>query len=148
MDNDIEKLSALYDGELNKTETQDGFEQLSNDDSLKKIFSNFGLISQVVQRNTNKNTSKIKFLGKKFQKLNSLTSNILTAAATVLITLIFIYQLDNDRFQVYEDSSLQLSSAISSNEAKNQLLSADQNIMEHMINIMPVSYTHLRAHET
>lgn len=136
MDNDIEKLSALYDGELNKTETQDGFEQLSNDDSLKKIFSNFGLISQVVQRNTNKNTSKIKFLGKKFQKLNSLTSNILTAAATVLITLIFIYQLDNDRFQVYEDSSLQLSSAISSNEAKNQLLSADQNIMEHMINIM------------
>ena len=50
--------------------------------------------------------------------------------------MIAIYQLDDDRFKVYRDSSLQLTSAISSEEAKIQLLNADQNIMEHMIQIM------------
>ncbi|MBD63360.1 MAG: hypothetical protein CMD68_04690 [Gammaproteobacteria bacterium] len=136
MDKDLEKLSALYDGELSNNEIQSGFKKLSQDKSQKEIFHKFGLISELVQRNSRNNVSKIKYLGNQFQRLNPLMSNVLTAAATVLITLIAIYQLDNDRFQVYENSSLKLSSAISSEEAKNQLLSADQNIMEHMINIM------------
>ena len=63
-------------------------------------------------------------------------TNIVTAAATVMITLIALYQFDDDRFQVDKESSLQLSTALSSEEAKRQLLNADQNIMEHMISIM------------
>ena len=63
-------------------------------------------------------------------------SNLVTAAATVVITLIILYEFDDDRFQVDRESSMQLSSAISSDEAKSQLLNADQNIMEHMIHIM------------
>jgi hypothetical protein len=59
-----------------------------------------------------------------------------------LITLIILYQFDDDRFQVNRESSLQLSSAISSEEAKSQLLNADQNIMEHMIHIMQSSDSH------
>jgi hypothetical protein len=59
-----------------------------------------------------------------------------------MITLIVLYQLDDDRFQVDRDSSLQLSSAISSEQAKNQLLNADQNIMEHMIHIMQSNQSH------
>ena len=53
-----------------------------------------------------------------------------------MITLIALYQFDDDRFQVDKESSLQLSTALSSEEAKSQLLNADQNIMEHMISIM------------
>jgi hypothetical protein len=63
-------------------------------------------------------------------------SNLVTAAATVMITIIILYQVDNDRFEVDRNTSLQLSSALSSDQAKNQLLNADQNIMEHIINIM------------
>jgi hypothetical protein len=69
-------------------------------------------------------------------------SNLVTAAATVLITLIILYQFDENRFQVDRDSSLQLSSALSSDQAKNQLLNADQNIMEHMIHIMQSNKSH------
>jgi hypothetical protein len=43
---------------------------------------------------------------------------------------------------VDRDSSLQLSSALSSDQAKNQLLNADQNIMEHMIHIMQSNKSH------
>jgi hypothetical protein len=53
-----------------------------------------------------------------------------------MITIIILYQVDNDRFEVDRNTSLQLSSALSSDQAKNQLLNTDQNIMEHMINIM------------
>jgi hypothetical protein len=63
-------------------------------------------------------------------------SNLVTAAATVMITITILYQVDNDRFEVDKNTSLQLSSALSSDQAKNQLLNTDQNIMEHMINIM------------
>ena len=69
-------------------------------------------------------------------------SNLVTAAATVLITLIILYQFDEDRFQVDRDSSLQLSSALSSDQAKNQLLNTDQNIMEHMIHIIQSNQSH------
>jgi len=67
---------------------------------------------------------------------------LVTAAATVVITLAVLYQFGDDRFQVDKESSLQLSSAISSDEAKSQLLNADQNIMEHMIHIMQSNESH------
>jgi hypothetical protein len=56
--------------------------------------------------------------------------------------LAVLYQFGDDRFQVDRESSLQLSSAISSDEAKSQLLNADQNIMEHMIHIMQSNKSH------
>jgi hypothetical protein len=67
---------------------------------------------------------------------------LVTAAATVVLTLAALYQFGDDRFQVDRESSLQLSSAISSDEAKSQLLNADQNIMEHMIHIMQSNKSH------
>ena len=136
MDNDIEKLSALYDGELSSKEMQESLEMMNEDDGLKETFKKFGLISDLLQRHSEQKTPKVLFLRDRLNKINPLLSNLVTAAATVMITLIVLYQLDDDRFQVDIDSSLQLSSAISSEQAKNQLLNADQNIMEHMIHIM------------
>ena len=136
MDKDLETLSALYDGELDERETRINLEKISLDDGLKNTFHKFGAISELVQRNAPQKASKIRFLSDYYKKIHPVITNIVTAAATVMITLIALYQFDDDRFQVDKESSLQLSTALSSDEAKSQLLNADQNIMEHMISIM------------
>ena len=73
---------------------------------------------------------------------NPWLSNVFTAAATVLITIMVLYQVDADRFGSDEASQMQLTSALSSQEAKDQLISADQNIMDHMIHIMQSNQQH------
>ena len=136
MDKDLETLSALYDGELDEREARINLEKISLDEKLKNTFHKLGVISELVQRNTPQKASKISFLSDYYKKIHPVITNIVTAAATVMITLIALYQFDDDRFQVDKESSLQLSTALSSEEAKIQLLNADQNIMEHMISIM------------
>ena len=142
MDKDLEKLSALYDGELSSKETQEGLAKMNADVELEKTFQKFGLISDIVQRHSEQKTSKVLLLKDYLSKIHPVMSNLVTAAATVLITLVVLYQLDDDRFQVDRDSSLQLSTALSSDQAKNQLLNTDQNIMEHMIHIMQSNNSH------
>jgi hypothetical protein len=109
---------------------------MNANESLKETFQKFGHISDVVQRHSKQKNLKVSFLRDYLSKINPVMSNLVTAAATVMITIIILYQVDNDRFEVDRNTSLQLSSALSSDQAKNQLLNADQNIMEHMINIM------------
>ena len=141
MDKDLENLSALYDGELSSKETQEVLAKINADGGLRNTFQKFGIISDIVQRHSAQKTSKVLLLKDYLSKINPVMSNLVTAAATVLITLIILYQFD-DRFQVDRDSSLQLSSALSSDQAKNQLLNTDQNIMEHMIHIMQSNQSH------
>tara|TARA_B100001063_G_scaffold61377_1_gene55598 strand:+ start:857 stop:1549 length:693 start_codon:yes stop_codon:yes gene_type:complete len=136
MDKDLEKLSALYDGELSSSDTEESLAQMNANESLKETFQKFGHISDVVQRHSKQKNLKVSFLRDYLSKINPVMSNLVTAAATVMITIIILYQVDNDRFEVDRNTSLQLSSALSSDQAKNQLLNTDQNIMEHMINIM------------
>ena len=142
MDKDLEKLSALYDGELSSKEMQESLVEMNEDEDLKNTFQKFGLISDLVQRHSEQKTTKVFFLQDYLSKINPLMSNLVTAAATVMITLIILYQFDEDRFQVDKNSSLQLSSALSSEQAKDQLLNTDQNIMEHMIHIMQSNQAH------
>ena len=142
MDKDLEKLSALYDGELSSKEMQESLVEMNADEDLKNTFQKFGLISDLVQRHSEQKTTKVFFLQDYLSKINPLMSNLVTAAATVMITLIILYQSDENRFQVDKNSSLQLSSALSSEQAKDQLLNTDQNIMEHMIHIMQSNQAH------
>ena len=142
MDKDLEKLSALYDGELSLKEIQESLVEMNADEDLKNTFQKFGLISDLVLRHSEHKTTKVFFLQDYLSKINPLMSNLVTAAATVMITLIILYQFDEDRFQVDKNSSLQLSSALSSEQAKDQLLNTDQNIMEHMIHIMQSDKAH------
>lgn len=142
MDKDLEKLSALYDGELSSKEMQESLVEMNADEDLKNTFQKFGLISDLVQRHSEQKTTKVFFLQDYLSKINPLMSNLVTAAATVMITLIILYQFDENRFQVDKNSSLQLSSALSSEQAKDQLLNTDQNIMEHMIHIMQSNKAH------
>tara|TARA_Y100001936_G_scaffold133067_1_gene130153 strand:+ start:2551 stop:3243 length:693 start_codon:yes stop_codon:yes gene_type:complete len=142
MDKDLEKLSALYDGELKRNEMQEILKEMDSNQDLKNTFKKFGVISDLMQRNSARQSSKITYLRNFYKKINPVVTNMATAAATVLLTLIVLYQFDEDRFQVNRESSLQLSSAISSDQAKIQLLNADQNIMEHMIHIMQSNQSH------
>ena len=142
MDKDLEKLSAFYDGELSSKEIQESLVEMNADEDLKNTFQKFGLISDLVQRHSDQKTTKVFFLQDYLSKINPVMSNLVTAAATVMITLIILYQFDEDRFQVDKSSSLQLSSALSSEQAKDQLLNTDQNIMEHMIHIMQSNQAH------
>ncbi len=142
MDKDLEKLSALYDGELKRNEMQEILKEMDSSQDLKNTFKKFGVISDLMQRNSARQSSKITYIRNFYKKINPVVTNMATAAATVLLTLIVLYQFDEDRFQVNRESSLQLSSAISSDQAKIQLLNADQNIMEHMIHIMQSNQSH------
>ena len=142
MDKDLEKLSALYDGELSSKEIQESLVEMDEDEDLKNTFQKFGLISDLFQRHSEQKTTKVFFLQDYLSKINPLMSNLVTAVATVMITLIILYQFDEDRFQVDKNSSLQLLSALSSEQAKDQLLNTDQNIMEHMIHIMQSNKAH------
>ena len=136
MDKNLEKISALYDGELSQNEMQEIIKKMDSDESMRNAFYKFALISELMQRHSEQQKSKITYLQNYYRKLNPLFTNLVTAAATVLLTLIVLYQFDDDRFKVDKETSFQLSSAISSDQAKIQLLNADQNIMEHMIQIM------------
>ena len=136
MDKDLEKLSAFYDGELSHNEMQEILKEMHSDGGQRNTFHKFGVISELMQRHSDQQNSKIIHLRNYYKKTNPVITNIATAAATVFLTLIVLYQFDEDRFQVNEETSMQLSSAISSDQAKLQLLNADQNIMEHMIHIM------------
>ena len=136
MNKNLDRLSALYDGELSRNEMQEILKEMDSDKSLRNTFHRFGVISELVQRHSVQQNSKIINLRNYYRKINPVITNMATAAATVFLTLIILYQFDEDRFQVDRETSLQLSSAISSDQAKLQLLNADQNIMEHMIHIM------------
>ena len=136
MDKNLEKMSALYDGELSQNEMQEIIKEMDSDGSLRNSFYKFGLISELMQRHSEEQNSKIMYLQNYYRKLNPLFTNLATAAATVLLTLSVLFQFDDGRFKVDKETSNQLSSAISSDQAKIQLLNADQNIMEHMIQIM------------
>ena len=142
MTKDIEKLSAWYDGEISKEDFDKGLENLGSSPESKKILHQYAILSELMQRKSKPQASKLAQLSDYLPQNNPWLSNAFTAAATVLITIMVLYQVDADRFGSDEASQMQLTSALSSQEAKGQLISADQNIMDHMIHIMQSNHQH------
>ncbi|MDA9069107.1 hypothetical protein N9K42_05695 [Gammaproteobacteria bacterium] len=142
MTKDIEKLSAWYDGEISQEDFDKGLENLGSSSESKKILHQYAILSEFMQRKSKPQVSKLAQLKDYLPQKNPWLSNAFTAAATVLITIMVLYQVDADRFGSDEASQMQLTSALSSQEAKDQLISADQNIMDHMIHIMQSSQQH------
>ena len=66
---------------------------------------------------------------------NIWVSNALTAAASILLTLAFINN-DFSRMSTNIDSSKQISSAINSEEAKNNAQRSDEYLTDHIMNII------------
>jgi negative regulator of sigma E activity len=142
MTKDIEKLSAWYDGEISQEDFDNGLENLGSSSESKKILHQYAILSELMQRKSKPQVSKLAHLVDYLPQKNPWLSNVFTAAATVLITITILYQVDTDRFGSDETSQMQLTSALSSQEAKDQLISADQNIMDHMIHIMQSNEQH------
>ena len=142
MTKDIEKLSAWYDGEISKEDFDKGLENLGSSPESKKILHQYAILSELMQRKSKPQVSNLAQLIDYLPLKNPWLSNVFTAAATVLITIMVLYQVDADRFGSDEASQMQLTSALSSQEAKDQLISADQNIMDHMIHIMQSNQQH------
>ena len=142
MTKDIEKLSAWYDGEISQEDFDKGLESFRSSSENKKILHQYAILSELMQRKSQPQPSKLVQLMDYLPQTNPWLSNVFTAAATVLITIMVLYQVDSDRFGSDEVSQMQLTSALLSQEAKDQLISADQNIMDHMIHIMQANHQH------
>ena len=142
MTKDLEKLSAWYDDEISQEDFDKGLESLGSSSESKKILHQYAILSELMQRKSKPQISKLAQLIDYLPQKNPWLSNVFTAAATVLITIVVLYQVDADRFGSDKASQLQLTSALSSQEAKDQLIIADQNIMDHMIHIMQSNQQH------
>ena len=142
MTKDIEKLSAWYDGEISQEDFNKGLESFRSSSENKKILHQYAILSELMQRKSQPQPSKLVQLMDYLPQTNPWLSNVFTAAATVLITIMVLYQVDSDRFGADEASQMQLTSALLSQEAKDQLVGADQNIMDHMIHIMQANHQH------
>ncbi|MDG1184457.1 MAG: hypothetical protein P8N39_02580, partial [SAR86 cluster bacterium] len=142
MTKDLEKLSAWYDDEISQEDFDKGLESLGSSSESKKILHQYAILSELMQRKSKPQISELAQPIDYLPQKNPWLSNVFTAAATVLITIVVLYQVDADRFGSDKASQLQLTSALSSQEAKDQLIIADQNIMDHMIHIMQSNQQH------
>ena len=137
MNNIKEKVSAMYDGELNSSEIDELIEIVNNNEDMQKQLSLYSLINVAV----NQGSSKLKpnILHKDLFKnifSNVWLSNGLTAAATVLLTLTFINYSDSSRLNENIDSTNQISTAINSKEAQLIAQRSEEYITDHVMKVL------------
>ena len=134
MNNIDEKLSALFDGELNSSEIDYVLDAVSSDKNLQKRISYYGLINSAMSHEESKVVSINPSAGK--YSFNFWASNILTAAASILLTLVFINQSDFSRMGEDLSAKNKINIAINSDEAKNIINIAESNLVDHVLNVI------------
>ena len=136
--NDInEKLSALYDGELSKEEIDDLLDIINKDSTLQKKLSMYSLIGLATSK---AETNIVSIESKKNKTKNFLSniwlSNTLTAAASILLTLTIVNNIDFSRMNISIDSTNQISSAINSKEAKETALKSEEYLADYIMKVI------------
>ena len=134
--NDInEKLSALYDGELDESEINSVLDALSSDESLQKKLSHYALMSSALNINEG-NVQPIK--PKNRFNSNFWFSNGITAAASVLLTIVFINfdTINFSRLGPDNDAANKLNLAINSKEAKDIASLSEENLVDHVLKVI------------
>ena len=133
MNNNIdEKLSALYDGELDANQIDEVLSMLDKDTNLQKKLSTYALMSSSININ---NVQSIKSYSK-VKNYSFWFSNSITAAATVLLTLFTINQFDFSRMGEDISAKNQLNIAMSSKEAKEIVSKAEENLVDHVMHVI------------
>ena len=133
MNNNIdEKLSALYDGELDANQIDEVLSMLDKDTNLQKKLSTYALMSSSININ---NVQSIKSHSK-VKNYSFWFSNSITAAATVLLTLFTINQFDFSRMGEDISAKNQLNIAMSSKEAKEIVSKAEENLVDHVMHVI------------
>ena len=128
-----EKLSALYDGELDANEVDGILDMLEKDVSLQKKLSQYALVSSSVN-----NSNNIQSIATKKKPVNYgfWFSNAMTAAATVLLTFVAINQLEFSRMGEDISAKNQLNIAMSSKEAKDIVSKTEENLVDHVMHVI------------
>ena len=133
MDKHDVDISSFFDGELD----QDSFEKsLSNstDKRFKEKISMYGVISAAANLN-NTNVVPIKNINLNKNRILWL-SNGLTAAASILLTVLYINQSDFSRLGVDKDAQDALNLAIKSPEAQEIADSREDNLVNHVLSVV------------
>jgi hypothetical protein len=132
MDKYDEDISSFYDGELDA----DSFERsLSNSSNIgfKEKISMYGVITAAA----NLNNTNVVPIGNTNSNNNILWfSNGLTAAASILLTVLFINQSDFSRLGVDKDAQDALNLAIKSPEAQEIVDSREDNLVNHVLSVV------------
>jgi hypothetical protein len=133
--NDInEKLSALFDGELESSQADEVLESVASSKDLQKKLSSYALIGSAMNYedanliSINSNVEKVSY---KFW-----FSNGITAAASILLTLLFINQNDFSRMGQDFAAKNKIDLAINSDGAKNIIEMAEDNLVDHVMNVV------------
>ena len=137
MNNIKEKVSAMYDGELNSSEIDELIEIVNNNKDMQKQLSLYSLINVAVNQGSSKLKPKIAHKDS-FKNIfsNVWLSNGLTAAATVLLTLTIVNYSDFSRLNENIDSTNQISSAINSKEAQLIAQRSEEYITDHVMKVL------------
>ena len=72
MTKDIEKLSAWYDGEISQEDFDKGLENLGSSSESKKILHQYAILSELMQRKSKPQVSKLAQLSRLFASAKSL----------------------------------------------------------------------------
>ena len=130
-----EKLSALHDGELESSEIDELIDLVSKDRQLQKKLSFYSVMGMAANYESNK---VVKIKPKKIKNIfsNLWLSNAMTAAASILLTLIFLNDNDFSRMNVDSKSFDQITSAINSKEAKNIAKQSEEYLTDHIMRII------------
>jgi hypothetical protein len=132
-----ERLSALYDGELDSKDIDSVLEELEADNNLQKTLSLYSLIGLSLA-NENKVTDINDFKVEKNKNIftNIWLSNTLTAAASIILTLFVVNYADFSRMNISVDSTNKIASAVSSREAKEIISNSDEYLVDHIMSVI------------
>ena len=128
-----EKLSALFDGEIDTNEVDEILDALEKDASLQKKLSQYALVSSSINNSNNIQSINSK---KKSISYGFWFSNAITAAATVLITFVAINQFEFSRMGEDISAKNKLNIAMSSKEAKDIVSKVEENLVDHVMHVI------------
>ena len=134
MDNIEEKISALYDGELSEQEIDEVLLMVEKDSNLREKISKYGLLTSAVKYENNHIQSII--AKRKKPNFNFWLSNSITAAAAIMITFFSLNQFDLNRMGEDISAKNQINIAINSKEAKDIARRAEDNLVDHVMQII------------
>jgi len=134
MDKYDELISSLYDGELEGLDLDKSLEFLSDNKDIKDKISLYGIISAAANIDSN---NIVSISGSHLNKKKVLwISNGLTAAASILLTVLFINQPDFSRMGVDKDAQDKLNLAVSSPEAQEIASLREDSLVNHVLNVV------------
>lgn len=133
MDDINSKLSQLYDNELNQDQLDDVLKNLNSNLQLQKKYSSYGLISDVLSSSPAEKVTFVDFAKKVLS--NRLVGNGLTAAATIFLTVLFLYDPEANRLAESSEQSRQIRDAVTSEEAAIISNNIMQNEIRHLISL-------------